>query len=424
MKKIKKVMAFMLGLCMLLNLSALKTFAENGNGEGSTSGPALEAGVTYKVPLIFYNHSGSLQTGNPHPFGGGVWGILDDIALVTKKDNGTYRVTLQIENYRKIDIFQVSKPGVIPDETAPDDVPMGTYNIPGKYYRTDPAKENESGEITAYLKEQGKMDESWNDKYIQSSQVQVVDGSAGVCRYSFDVDTLEESLYVKSFYSYENILEPSSKSYWSSFIEGICTGKFEFDTKQMEAVENISAGTYANFGLNISKTQSRTHGGTFHDAGSEQTANDYLEAPAETVVDGAGNFTVTGHISGSSDISSIQVLTEMTDYGESAYFSWDDRFREYMHAYSDETVYHYEEDEDGNATVDGDVPASVYSDNCLSDGTFTIEYSCLEEALFGRQIKITTTGNKKYYGELRIKTTPKQEIRWGHYAGNGQLRAE
>ncbi len=29
MKKIKKVMAFMLSLCMLLNLSALETFAEN-----------------------------------------------------------------------------------------------------------------------------------------------------------------------------------------------------------------------------------------------------------------------------------------------------------------------------------------------------------------------------------------------------------
>ena len=217
MKKIKKVMAFMLSMCMLLNLSALETFAENSSGEGSASGPALETGVTYQVPLIFYSNAGSLQTdGGYMIFAGGVWEILDDIALITKKDDGTYRVTLQIENYRKIDIFQVSKPGAISDEVTPDDVPMGTYNIPEKYFRTNPETENESAEITAYLKEQGKMDESLNDKYIQSAQVQVEDGSAGVCRYSFDVDTLEGSLYVKSFYSYKNTSNASSSSYPNS----------------------------------------------------------------------------------------------------------------------------------------------------------------------------------------------------------------
>ncbi len=403
MKKIKKVMAFMLSLCMLLNLSALETFAENSSGEGSVSGPALETGVTYQVPLIFYSNAGRLQTdGGYMIFSGGVWEILDDIALITKKDDGTYRVTLQIENYRKTDIFQVSKPGAISDEVTPDDVPMGTYNIPEKYFRTNPEKENESAEITAYLKEQGKMDESWNDKYIQSAQVQVEDGSDGVCRYSFDVDTLEGSLYVKSFYSYKNTSNAGSSSYQKNFLQGIKSGKIKFNTKQMEAAEDIPAGAYGNFGLYIGKADSRTHGGTFWNVEVEQAVNDYLDAQATAVVDETGKIAVTGGVSEGADISSLQVLTEMKNHGDSSTFPSDRRFQEYMYAYSAEEV-----------KVSGETYlVSAYSDNCLSsDGTFTIEYSCLEEALFGRQIKITTTGGKKYYGELRLKRTPKQEIR-------------
>ncbi len=397
MKKIKKVLAFILSLCMLLNVSPLEAYAENGSGGGGTSSLSLESGVQYIVPLIFYQNTGNLQTGNLYGSGGGIWGILDDIALVTKNDNGTYHVTLQVENYKKIDIFQISKPGVISDEVMPDKVPMGTYNIPEKYFRTDPSKENATEEITAYLKEQGKMDETWNDKYFQKSEIDVVEGSQGVCWYSFDVDTLESSLYVKSFYSYRN----TAQSSMTGFLRGILTGKFEFNIKQMEAVNDIATGTYNDFGLDISKVQARTADTYFHRPLPAQIANDCLSAQATAVVENGGGISVDGSISQEANVSSLQVLTEMADFGESSIFPSDTRFGQYQYAYSKETV------TQSSQTVD----VSIYSDNLLKDGRFTVDYSCLQEALFGRQIKIVTGDGSNYYGELRLRTTPKQEIK-------------
>ena len=73
MKKIKKVLAFILSLCMLLNVSPLEAYAENGSGGGGTSSLSLESGVQYIVPLIFYQNTGNLQTGNLYGSGGEMW---------------------------------------------------------------------------------------------------------------------------------------------------------------------------------------------------------------------------------------------------------------------------------------------------------------------------------------------------------------
>ena len=96
--------------------------------ETNTANTELDNQNEYVVPLTFYGPSGKLLT--EEPYSGTVQDYMDNVALVKKNDNGTYHVTLQIENYEKIDILQFSKPGVISDDIAPSNAPMGTFNIP------------------------------------------------------------------------------------------------------------------------------------------------------------------------------------------------------------------------------------------------------------------------------------------------------
>ena len=67
------------------------------------------------------------------------------------------------------------------------------FNIPEKYIANN--EENPS-EATEYLKEQGQINEEWNDKYIQNYSVEKA--TTGVSWYSFDVDTLEGTMYTKA----------------------------------------------------------------------------------------------------------------------------------------------------------------------------------------------------------------------------------
>ena len=58
----------------------------------------------------------------------------------------------------------------------------------------------------------------------------------GVSWYSFDVDSLEKSIYVKSFrsYGYKRV----GKKY--TYASGIDSGKFTFDLSQAETVNELS----------------------------------------------------------------------------------------------------------------------------------------------------------------------------------------
>ena len=159
MKKIKKILAFVLSTSMLLGGMNIQAFAGEQK-ETNTANTELDNQNEYVVPLTFYGPSGKLLT--EEPYSGTVQDYMDNVALVKKNDNGTYHVTLQIENYEKIDILQFSKPGVISDDIAPSNAPMGTFNIPEKYIANN--EENPS-EATEYLKEQGQINEEWNDKY-------------------------------------------------------------------------------------------------------------------------------------------------------------------------------------------------------------------------------------------------------------------
>ena len=198
-KAVKKLLTFVMAAAMLIGSVPMSAFAADtndssgSNADAASTGTEIETGKTYSVPLIFYGPLGKLLT--EEPYSGTVQDYMDNVALVKKNDNGTYHVTLQIENYEKIDILQFSKPGVISDDIAPSNAPMGTFNIPEKYIANN--EENPS-EATEYLKEQGQINEEWNDKYIQNYSVEKA--TTGVSWYSFDVDTLEGTMYTKAFY--------------------------------------------------------------------------------------------------------------------------------------------------------------------------------------------------------------------------------
>ena len=126
MKKIKKILAFVLSTSMLLGGMNIQAFAGEQK-ETNTANTELDNQNEYVVPLTFYGPSGKLLT--EEPYSGTVQDYMDNVALVKKNDNGTYHVTLQIENYEKIDILQFSKPGVISDDIAPSNAPIDRKSV-------------------------------------------------------------------------------------------------------------------------------------------------------------------------------------------------------------------------------------------------------------------------------------------------------
>lgn len=379
MKKIKKILAFVLSTSMLLGGMNIQAFAGEQK-ETNTANTELDNQNEYVVPLTFYGPSGKLLT--EEPYSGTVQDYMDNVALVKKNDNGTYHVTLQIENYEKIDILQFSKPGVISDDIAPSNAPMGTFNIPEKYIANN--EENPS-EATEYLKEQGQINEEWNDKYIQNYSVEKA--TTGVSWYSFDVDTLEGTMYTKAFYSYGRTDDDLE-----SYMYGIVNGKFTFDVNNTVVAKEINEENYKNIGLELSKVV--TSVGDSPDftgfVAEEKTANDLFSGTCEAKIEN-GKVTVTAE---TSSIDSIRVLEEIKDLGECTY-PLTSSYRQYMYAYSRE--------------VKKNKYISVYSDNILEDGKFSIEYENLEEAIFGKQVEIQTEDGT-YYGELRVRTTPKEKL--------------
>ena len=385
-KAVKKLLTFVMAAAMLIGSVPMSAFAADtndssgSNADAASTGTEIETGKTYSVPLIFYGPLGKLLT--EEPYSGTVQDYMDNVALVKKNDNGTYHVTLQIENYEKIDILQFSKPGVISDDIAPSNAPMGTFNIPEKYIANN--EENPS-EATEYLKEQGQINEEWNDKYIQNYSVEKA--TTGVSWYSFDVDTLEGTMYTKAFYSYGRTDDDLE-----SYMYGIVNGKFTFDVNNAVVAKEINEENYKNIGLELSKVV--TSVGDSPDftgfVAEEKTANDLFSGTCEAKIEN-GKVTVTAE---TSSIDSIRVLEEIKDLGECTYPSTSS-YRQYMYAYSRE--------------VKKNKYISVYSDNILEDGKFSIEYENLEEAIFGKQVEIQTEDGT-YYGELRVRTTPKEKL--------------
>lgn len=384
MKIIKKLLAFTLSASMVLGASGLDAFAKTeedvSKTETNTSG--IEANKSYLVPLTFYDVTGE----SIRDYGGlgGIPEFIDNVAIVSKNSDDTYHVTLQIENYNKIDVLQFSKPGVISDETEPRNALFGTYNLPESYIFEKDTAEDVRTAIDRYISEE------WNEKYIQNVDVQTAD--TGVSWYSFDVDSLEKSIYVKSFrsYGYKRV----GKKY--TYASGIDSGKFTFDLSQAETVNELSDSSYKNAGLEISKV-STTAGEpvnfyAFPVEGNE--VNDYFAGTNDISVDNQ-KMEVSTELKNADNIASVQVLNGINDLGDKSTSTTENtNFLQYKYAYSAEQV--------------GDKTISVYSDNILSDGKISLTFSNLQEAVFGKQIKVQTTDGKTYYGEARIKAMPRK----------------
>ena len=384
MKKVKKFLAFVLSTCMLvssLNVPVYaKTNEENNNEENNIS-ESINKNEDYVIPLEFYGPSGTSITENP--VGNTIQDLMDNVALVNKNDDGSYHVTLQIENYNKIDILQFSKPGAIADDIIPSNVLMGTYNIPENYicYSDDNPRE-----ATDYLKENNLMSDEWNDKYIQNFSVEK--GTVGVSYYSFDVDTLNKPIYVKSFYSYGKV---SKNSDYASCIK---TGKFSFNIKKAYTLKNVSENDYKDVGFDISKVSTKVGVVTSYPFPTEEKiVNDFLNGKNQILIkDGKIYATI-----GISDVSSVKILDKINDLGEKSGYPTDTAFRQYQYAYSKETQ--------SKKTI------SVYSDELLENEQITVVYENLKEATFGKEIKIKANDGKTYYGEIRINPTEKEQIK-------------
>ena len=387
MKIIKKLLAFTLSASMVLGGVWIDAFAKTeedvSKTETNTSG--IEANKSYLVPLTFYDVTGE----SIRDYGGlgGIPEFIDNVAIVSKNSDDTYHVTLQIENYNKIDVLQFSKPGVISDETEPRNALFGTYNLPESYIFEKDTAEDVRTAIDRYISEE------WNEKYIQNVDVQTAD--TGVSWYSFDVDSLEKSIYVKSFrsYGYKRV----GKKY--TYASGIDSGKFTFDLSQAETVNELSDSSYKNAGLEISKV-STTAGEpvnfyAFPVEGNE--VNDYFAGTNDISVDNQ-KMEVSTELKNADNIASVQVLNGINDLGDKSTSTTENtNFLQYKYAYSAEQV--------------GDKTISVYSDNILSDGKISLTFSNLQEAVFGKQIKVQTTDGKTYYGEARIKSNAKKDLR-------------
>lgn len=305
MKIIKKLLAFTLSASMVLGASGLDAFAKTeedvSKTETNTSG--IEANKSYLVPLTFYDLTGE----SIRDYGGlgGIPEFIDNVAIVSKNSDDTYHVTLQIENYNKIDVLQFSKPGVISDETEPRKALFGTYNLPESYIFEKDTAEDVRTAIDRYISEE------WNEKYIQNVDVQTAD--TGVSWYSFDVDSLEKSIYVKSFrsYGYKRV----GKKY--TYTSGIDSGKFTFDLSQAETVNELSDSSYKNAGLEISKV-STTAGEpvnfyAFPVEGNE--VNDYFAGTNDISVDNQ-KMEVSTELKNADNIASVQVLNGINDLGD------------------------------------------------------------------------------------------------------------
>ena len=377
LNKLKRITALFMAVLLVVGMANWSSFgiSVKAADEKASNEPQLEVGKTYVLPLKFYTNLNTYKY--DEELSGTIEDFMDNIAVVSLNQDGAYHVTLQIENYEKIDILQIAKPGAIEDETKPADLPLGTYNIPSTYIY---AYSNENfSDWTNYLKSQNLMSDEYNDKYIQDIFMEKAD--TGVTWYSFNVENLDKSLYVNSFYSYEN---ETFGTY------GKKSGRFFFDLSEIEEVKDYTQDNYSNVGLELAKVvPDAGSSSSYWNKGEGQRGNDCIKDGA-TGIKSDQKLSVNAKLSG---VDTIQVLESITDIGDSATEDTLLRFQQYELAYS----------RDRRSTK-----IANYSDIELTDGEFSIEYSSLNELLFGKKVKFMLEDGTTCYGELRVKTSPKQ----------------
>ena len=138
----KKLLTLLLTAAMVIGCVPMSAFAAdtgastNADSEagGQSGANMIEEGKTYLVPLDLYHDDELYQD---MPVTNGIIQFIDNVAMVSKNSDGTYHVTVQVENYNKIEVLQFSKPGAISEDITPKKALMGTYNFPESFTFTN-----------------------------------------------------------------------------------------------------------------------------------------------------------------------------------------------------------------------------------------------------------------------------------------------
>ncbi|MDO4289123.1 MAG: NEAT domain-containing protein [Eubacterium sp.] len=389
MKRIRKVLSFLLSIFVLLAGMSIQSFAQENTKQ--TAAGLIESGKVYLVPLDIYGLDGEpISAGTT----GTIANFIDNAALVKKNDDGSYHVTLQLENYDKIDIFQVSKPGAIEDSVSPNKGSMGTFNIPETYIYSD--KVDNVEHATTYLT--GKtisrqtntyFDESWNDKFIQNASVE--EGLAGRTYYSFDTDNLTASMYVYGFYSYGRNREADTQYYAAARKQG----KIWLKLGEGKEVKSIEASNYASAGLSFTKTAVNGVESGYADAWLDGKVSQLFGDAAASVSEN-GALTIAAQLKKDSNVVSVKELTSIKDLGPSTTIAIDKSFQAYMKLYP--------------AEVNGNDGLAVYSDELVKDGAVSFTFQNDREAAFGKRVKIELADGTSYVTEMRVESYVKQSM--------------
>ena len=389
-KLVKKTGSLLLSLFMLLSCLPSAVYAQEPDTEQAQQSISMEGGEKYAVPLDIYTPKNSLPEINVSVSVSYLDSCIDNAAMVEPLENGNYRVTLLVENYDKIDIFQVLKQGIVSADTVPSEIPFGTWNIPDKYICNpedgSSSSSNAVDEATTYLKETlitgtelHHMEESWNDFYIQDFEV--TDGYAGTSYYTFEVSNLTDSLYIKKFASYG---KTSSRSTYASCIS---SGKIAFQVNNAVNAESLTDG-----GIELKKVSSGKGGKAIYNTASAKKANDLISGV--TVDVNGGNVTATVQMDKEAAVASAELLTGITDLGAYSSYPRDTKFQQYLYPYSTDTI-------------------SEYSENLLNEEkAFEVTFADIYQLVFGREIRITLDDGTIYNGELRLRAGEKAALVW------------
>lgn len=391
MKKIKKILSCVLSVSMLLGGMSVQSFAQEN--EGQTKSDLIEENKEYLIPIDICDATGEsiAKAGTS----GTIANFVDNAALVKKNDDGTYHVTLQLENYDKIDIFQVSKPGAIDDSIRPNKGSMGTFNVPDTYIFSDKA-DNGVEKATTYMlgkklakQENTYIDESWNDKFIQNASIE--SGLAGRTYYSFDVDNLTGSMYVYGFYSYGRTKKADTQ-YTSTARKA---GKIWLTVGERQEVKTIDASNYGDGGLSFTKTNVSGQTGSYADVWLNGKVNPLFKDFTTSILEN-GTLKITAQLKNDSNVKSIKELTSIKDLGQSTTTAIDKKFQEYMNLYPTE--------------VNGEDGLANYSEELLKDGKVSFTFQNYKEAAFGKRVKIELDDGTTYVAEMRAESYARQPI--------------
>ena len=374
MKKFKKIIAGFLSVCLVTSMISAPTFAKE-----SAKSVNLDVDKTYAVPIQFYNDSGKKvpEEGNTSS---SATDFIDDVAVIKNNGNGTYAVTLNVENYHTFDVLQIAKPGAFDDTVVPYKTTFGTYNIPTTFINKN---EGAAAKYAEYFKT--NADATLNDKFIPTESIKVVDGIAGTSYVTFNVDSLDKTMLIRWF-----------RSYFSKSDASKCekSGELGFKLAEKKVIPEISAEAYKNVGLDLVKVPRGIDGQgiDFPQVGKEAEANNCLTTATAVVENGA--VKVTGSVA--EDVTSVRVLTGMTKRTELTPDMKSSAFELYKWPYASEKH------------RSGDV-YSIYSDNLLTGSNFAVEFANINEVAFGKQVEIKTAKDT-YYGELRVRPEAKTTL--------------